>query len=236
MQFLIGVTLLAVASAQLVTFPNGAVTPYDYNNPVGTTSQGGVAIHPYAYGLFGHYGKREAQHLVAFPNGAVTPYDASNPEGTTSQGGVAIHPYAYGLYPFHYGKREAQVLDPATGLVTYGNGAVAPYDPNVAVATANHYAAKAAHGYYPFLGAAGVHPAATYGIIGRRKREAQLPVNLVTGFTHTPYLGYFGHALGVAPVVSPFVAHPNGALVPEEPEDVVQARADHLAAVAEAGK
>ena len=32
-------------------------------------------------------------------------------------------------------KREAQ-------LVHYPNGAVAPYDPNVAIATANHYAAK----------------------------------------------------------------------------------------------
>ena len=30
--------------------------------------------------------------------------------------------------------------------MTYPNGAVAPYDPNVAIATAQHYAAKAAHG------------------------------------------------------------------------------------------
>jgi len=172
MQFLLAVSLLAATTtATLVAFPNGAVTPFDPSNPVGTTSQHGLAI-PYTYGLHPYhaYGKREAQHLVTFPNGAVTPFDPTNPVGTTSQGGVGIglaYPYVY-----HYGKREAQV-----------------------------------------------------------------PVSLVTGVAHTavPYFGGFlGHA--VAPVVSPFVAHPNGALVPQEPEDVVQARADHLAAVAEAGK
>ena len=40
-------------------------------------------------------------------------------------------------------------------LVTYANGAVTPYDPNVAIATANHLAAKAAHGV--------LHPAVYYG-------------------------------------------------------------------------
>ena len=51
-------------------------------------------------------------------------------------------------------KREAQ------HLVAYPNGAVAPYDPNVAAATAEHYAAKAAAGVYPYAGAAVVHPPA----------------------------------------------------------------------------
>ena len=36
---------------------------------------------------------------------------------------------------FIYSKRSAQ-------LVTYPNGAQAPFDPNVALATAQHYAAK----------------------------------------------------------------------------------------------
>ena len=36
---------------------------------------------------------------------------------------------------FIYSKRSAQ-------LVTYPNGAQAPFDPNVALATARHYAAK----------------------------------------------------------------------------------------------
>merc|ERR1719357_1222832 len=102
-------------------------------------------------------------------------------------------------------------------LVTYPNGAVAPFD---------HYAAKIAHGsYFPYAGALGVHPAAA--VYGRKKREAQLPVNLITGYSHVGY-PYFGY--GVAPVVAPFVAHPNGALVPAEPKEVVDARAEHLAA------
>merc|ERR1719341_2621368 len=142
-----------------------------------------------------------------------------NPFGVHASG--LVHPVHY------YGKREAQVLDPATNLVTYPNGAVAPFDPNVAAATAYHYSAKAASGYYPFVGAANVHPAG--GVVyGRKKREAQVPVSLVTGYAHTPYLGgFFGH---VAAVVAPFTAHPNGALVPAEPADVVEARAAHLAA------
>jgi len=181
--------------------------------------------------------------LVHYPNGAVAPYDPNNAAATaahlqaTAEAGKLINPFgvhASGLvHPVHYyGKREAQVLDPATNLVTYPNGAVAPFDPNVAAATAYHYSAKAAHGYYPFVGAANVHPAG--GVVyGRKKREAQLPVNLVTGYAHTPYFGLLGH---VAPVVAPFTAHPNGALVPAEPADVVEARAAHLAAVAEAGR
>merc|ERR1711936_711497 len=173
--------------------------------------------------------------LVHYPNGAVAPYDPNNAAATaahlqaTAEAGKLINPFgvhASGLvHPVHYyGKREAQVLDPATNLVTYPNGAVAPFDPNVAAATA-------ASGYYPFVGAANVHPAG--GVVyGRKKREAQVPVSLVTGYAHTPYLGgFFGH---VAPVVAPFTAHPNGALVPAEPADVVEAREAHLAAVAEA--
>merc|ERR1712115_39094 len=93
-----------------------------------------------------------------------------------------------------------------------------------------------AHGYYPFLGAANVHPAAAV-VYGRKKREAQVPVNLVTGHTATAYLNpFFGHHVAIAPVTSPFTAHPNGALVPAEPADVVEAREAHLAAVAGAGR
>merc|ERR1712098_503743 len=118
----------------------------------------------------------------------------------------------------YYGKRSA---DPQ--LVTYANGAVAPFDPNVAVATANHFAAKAAYGsWWPAAGAAGVHPAAAVAW-GRKKRSADADAQFLT--YALPYV--------VAPFV-PFVAHPNGAVVPAEPADVVEARADHLAAVAEA--
>merc|ERR1719320_1608392 len=186
--------------------------------------------------------------LVHYPNGAVAPYDPNNAAATAAhlqanaEAGKLINPFgvhAPGIaYPalHFYGKREAQVLDPATNLVTYPNGAVAPFDPNVAAATAYHYSAKAANGYYPFLGAANVHPAAAV-VYGRKKREAQVPVNLVTGHTATAYLNpFFGHHVAIAPVTSPFTAHPNGALVPEEPADVAEARAAHLEARAEAGR
>merc|ERR1711970_170708 len=65
----------------------------------------------------------------------------------------------------------------------------------------------------------------------RKKRDADAQV-LLAG-AHPYAYGYAGLPLAL-PVVAPFVAHPNGALVPLEPEDVVKARADHLAAVAEA--
>ena len=97
--------------------------------------------------------------------------------------------------------------------MTYPNGAVAPFDPNVAVATAQHYAAKAAYGsYVPLAGAANVHPPAAL-VYGRKKREAD-PQLLLGAFPH-PYTYSF------APVAfNPLVAHPNGAVVPLEPEDV----------------
>merc|ERR1739848_188079 len=65
----------------------------------------------------------------------------------------------------------------------------------------------------------------------RKKREADAQVLLGGAY---PYAyGYAGLPYAL-PVVAPFVAHPNGAIVPLEPADVVKARADHLAAVAEA--
>merc|ERR1711864_42138 len=180
--------------------------------------------------------------LVIYPNGAIAPFDPNNAAATrehleaNAEAGKLINPYgvhttgivvphAYAALPHGYGKREAN-------LVTYPNGAVTPFDPNVAAATAQHYAAKAAHGHYPFAGAANVHPAGFVHHAGFVKREAQLPVNIVTGFAPVPS-PYFG-LHHIAPVVAPFTAHPNGALVPAEPAEVVEARAEHLAAHAAA--
>merc|ERR1712079_598874 len=59
----------------------------------------------------------------------------------------------------------------------------------------------------------------------RKKREADAQVLLAGAY---PYAyGYAGLPYAL-PVVAPFVAHPNGAVVPLEPKDVVDARADHL--------
>merc|ERR1712114_54677 len=149
-------------------------------------------------------GTAEHQKAIAEAGGVNFPF------GVHATGVVVPHVYA--SHPLVYGKRDADAQ-----LVYHPNGAVTPYDPNLAIATNAHLAARFG-GYYG-------HPY-VYG-----KREAQLPVNLVTGYSHVGY-PYFGY--GVAPVVSPFVAHPNGALVPAEPKDVVDARAEHLAAHAEA--
>merc|ERR1712080_549799 len=179
--------------------------------------------------------------LVAYANGAIAPFDPNNAAATAEHqkaiaeaGGVnfpfGVHatgvvvPHVFG-YPFHYGKRDADAQ-----LVTYPNGAVTPYDPNLAVATNAHLVTR--FGHYGYAG----YP---HGVVyGKREAEAQIPVGLVTGYAGVHHgVGYpyhFGYGYGVAPVVSPFVAHPNGALVPAEPKEVVDARAEHLAAHAEA--
>merc|ERR1712241_569303 len=119
-------------------------------------------------------------------------------------------------------------------LVAYPNGAFAPFDPNNAAATKEHFAALAEAGSIvnPYtthaqdLAVPVVVPAAGL-YYGKRSADPQLLVGAY------PYY----HPYAYAPVaVAPFVAHPNGAVVPLEPEDVVKARADHLAAVAEALK
>merc|ERR1712149_33658 len=94
--------------------------------------------------------------LVAYPNGAVAPFDPNNAAATKehfealSEAGAVVNPYfthAQGLVAPYlvphvlYGRKKRQAID-ADGLVTYPNGARAPFDPNVALATANHYAAK----------------------------------------------------------------------------------------------
>merc|ERR1711862_483690 len=209
----------------LVSYPNGAVVPFNPNHHVG--------VYTGAYGVIPHYGKREA--LVHHPNGAVAPHNPALEIATAQH--LASKGYGvygvHGVFPHVYGKREAQ------HLVSYSNGAVVPFDPNhhVGVYTGAygvipHYGKREAQhlvtypngAVVPFdpnhhVGYAGVYPG--YPYIGRKKREAAVPVNLVTGAAHVPhvvhpYFGGIGYA--VAPVVSPFTLHGNGALVPKEPE------------------
>merc|ERR1711970_540563 len=164
MQFLIASSLFAAAASQLVVYPNGAVAPYDPNNAAAT---------------------KEHFEALSEVGATVNPYFTHAQDLAVP---VALPAYAPGVY---YGrkKREAQVLG-ADGLVTYPNGAVAPFDPNVAVATAQHYAAKAANGYYPYLGAANVHPAAVY--YGRKKREADPQIKVAAAYGAYPYA--YGYA------------------------------------------
>merc|ERR1712080_332209 len=89
-------------------------------------------------------------------------------------------------------------------LVAYPNGAVAPAKtPEVLAAEQAHFAAKGLPygGYY-----GGLYGGAYNGL-------------------WNGYAGYAGY-----PWAPALVGHPNGAVVPAEPADVVAARAEHLAA------
>jgi hypothetical protein len=106
-------------------------------------------------------------------------------------------------------------------LVTHLNGAVTPaLTPDVAAATAAHFAAKGVYAGYPYAGAYGYpYAAGAYGAWAGAYPYAGA------------YAGWAG-AYGAYPYYAPLVAHPNGAVVPAEPADVVAARAEHLAALA----
>merc|ERR1719187_2211924 len=91
-------------------------------------------------------------------------------------------------------------------LVHHFNGAVTPFYAANYHATVQHLASKGYPLYY-----------------GKREAEAD-PQLLYNAF---PFV--YGHHL-----VPALVAHPNGAVVPLEPADVVKARAEHLAAHAAA--
>merc|ERR1712234_68223 len=110
----------------------------------------------------------------------------------------------------------------ASNLVTHPNGAVVPADePAVALARAAHLSTKGFAYPYAFGGA---HPYAFGGAYAHPYAYGALPYAYGAYAAH-PYAYGYPHAL---------VAHANGAVVPVEPADVVAARADHLAAHAEA--
>merc|ERR1712106_901525 len=170
MQFLIATSLFASAAAQLVVYPNGAVAPFDPANAAATKG-----------------------HFAALSEAGAN----VNPYFTHAQDFAVPAPVVYAGYPYGLYARKKRSADPQTlgadGLVTYPNGAIAPFDPNVALATAAHFQAKAAHGsWFPLEGAASVHPAAVpaypYGIYGRKKRESDPQVLLAGAYGAYPYL------------------------------------------------
>lgn len=133
---------VAVASAQLVAYPNGAVVPVD-EPAVQAARADHLAAHglPYAaYAYAGYpyaynFGLAYAGGLVAHPNGAVVPVDEPAVQAARAAhfaaAGLPIAPYAYAAgYP---------------GLVAHPNGAVVPVEPaDVIAARAEHLAAHAA--------------------------------------------------------------------------------------------
>merc|ERR1712012_1038115 len=155
MKFLVLAAAVAVSSAQLVTYPNGAVVPADEPAVAAAKAQfaaaGGVvnpvlayagypylAGYPYAAAYGYPYGG-----LVAHPNGAVVPVDepavaAAKAEFAAAGGVVAPSgALAYAGLPYVAGL-------PYAGLVAPPNGAVVPVEPaDVVAARAEHLAAHA---------------------------------------------------------------------------------------------
>merc|ERR1711892_679428 len=210
MQFLILASgLVAACSAQLVAYPNGAVAPFDPANAAATKehfaalAEAGAVVNPY----FTH-----AQGLAA-PLALPLPHflygrkkRSAGPQFLTAP----VFPYAagYPLLPYAV---------PFAPFVAHPNGALVPLEPkDVVDARAEHLAAVAEAGRKK-------RSAGGYG--GKRSADPQFltaPVySYAAGYPLLPYAVPF----------APFVAHPNGALVPLEPKDVVDARAEHLAAV-----
>ena len=199
---------------------------------------------------------------MSYPNGAVVPADtpevqAAKAAHLTTAGlplAYAGHPYAaYPGYPYAAGYPYA--VGYPQGLVAHANGAIVPIDePAVQAAKADHAAAGgaiapvAAYAGYPY--AAGFPYAVGYpqGLVSHAN-GAIVPVDepavqaakaehAAAGGAIAPvaaYAGYPAYAFGY-PGYPGLVGHPNGAVVPAEPADVAAARADHLAAVAEAVK
>merc|ERR1712024_413109 len=145
----------------------------------------------------------------------------------------------------------AVVASAAAQLITHPNGAVTPdLTPEQKAATAAHLAAKGfVHPYaygYPYAGAyngyyngaypyyngafAGAYPYYHHGALVSYANGAVAP--------EQAHFAAHGIAAPVAPVayaagypyaVAGLTAHPNGAVVPVEPQDVIDARAEHLA-------
>merc|ERR1712200_396671 len=155
MKFLVLATCIAVSSAQLVSYPNGAVVPADdpavvavrashlaaHGNILPHAGHAYAAGYPYAAGhayAAGYAGYPYAagyvhQPLVAHPNGAVVPADEPAVVAARADH-LAAHGVAHGAL---YGAGVAYA-----GLVAHPNGAVVPAEPlEVVAARSEHLAA-----------------------------------------------------------------------------------------------
>merc|ERR1711976_202803 len=154
MKFLVLAACVAVSSAQLVTYPNGAVVPADEPAVAAAKlahAQAGGVINPVVAGLpYAYAGYAYAAGypyavggLVAHPNGAVVPVDepavAAAKAEFAAAGGVVAPSGA-----FAYAGLSYVAGLPYAGLVAHPNGAVVPVEPaDVVAARAEHLAAHA---------------------------------------------------------------------------------------------
>merc|ERR1712001_758148 len=141
MKFLVLAACVAVSSAQLVTYPNGAQVPADTPEVAAAKlahAAAGGLVHPVAYAGYPYpytYAVGVPGALVAHANGAAVPADTAEVYAAKvahAAAGGAIHPIGY------YG------LAYPAGLVAHANGAVVPVEPaDVQAARAEHLAAHA---------------------------------------------------------------------------------------------
>ena len=152
---------MALSSAQLVAYPNGAVVPADtlevHAAKVAHAAAGG-AVHPvHAFGYAAGYPYAAGYHfggLVGHANGAVVPVDTPEVHAAkvahAAAGGAVHHaavaPFAYAAgYPYAYAHGVVPAHVGFAGLVAHPNGAVVPVEPaDVVAARAEHLAAHAA--------------------------------------------------------------------------------------------
>merc|ERR1712076_2983 len=133
MKFLVLFACVAAASAQLVTYPNGAVAPA--KTPEVAAAE---AAHFAAKGLPAWGGYPYASALVAHPNGAVVPAEpadvvAARAEHLAAHGAPVVAPVAP-VAPYY--------APGFAGLVAHPNGALVPAEPaDVVAARAEHLAA-----------------------------------------------------------------------------------------------
>merc|ERR1712080_728817 len=98
-------------------------------------------------------------------------------------------------------------------LVYYHNGAVAPLDPNVEAAKADHFKALAEAG----AGDVGVSHPLVYGAplvhhLGKREADADAYYGYAGyGYGLLGYAGYYGHAAGLPASAAGLVTYANGA-------------------------
>jgi len=169
-----------------------------------------------------------AVELVEYPNGAVAP--AKTPEVLAAEHAHFAAKGLYAGYPGVYGYNGYNGVYNGAYAGAY-NGAY--YNG----AYPGAYAGAYAHGAYPYAGGlvayanGAIAPAKTPEVLAAE--QAHFAAHGIAAPVHAAYPYAAGYPY--APLqYAGLVAHPNGAVVPLEPADVIAAREEHLAAHAAA--
>ncbi len=169
--------------------------------------------------------------LIEHPNGAVTP--AETPEVIAAKNAHFAAKTHFGYHPYAFNHAYAGF--------PYAHGYANNYAYNHAFPYAyNHAYAGYPYAYnhaYPYFGglvthANGAVTPADEPAVAAAKAEHFAAKGLHAPYYAHPYTAYAHHPYAYAHAYpyAGLTAHPNGALVPVEPADVIAARTEHLAA------